>query len=42
MKPNLDAKHQLSGPPNAGLGVASLAFALWYGAAAWPLAPHPF
>lgn len=25
-----------------GLGVASLAFALWYGAAAWPLAPYPF
>jgi hypothetical protein len=25
-----------------GLGVASLAFALWYGAAAWALAPYPF
>jgi hypothetical protein len=24
------------------LGVASLAFALWYGAAAWALAPYPF
>lgn len=24
------------------LGVASLAFALWYGAAAWSLAPYPF
>jgi ABC-type nickel/cobalt efflux system permease component RcnA len=25
-----------------GLGVASLAFAVWYGAAAWTLAPYPF
>jgi ABC-type nickel/cobalt efflux system permease component RcnA len=25
-----------------GLGVASLAFAIWYGAAAWALAPYPF
>jgi ABC-type nickel/cobalt efflux system permease component RcnA len=25
-----------------GLGVASLAFAIWYGAAAWTLAPYPF
>jgi hypothetical protein len=25
-----------------GLGVASLAFALWYGAAARALAPYPF
>jgi ABC-type nickel/cobalt efflux system permease component RcnA len=25
-----------------GLGVASLAFAVWYGAAAWALAPYPF
>jgi ABC-type nickel/cobalt efflux system permease component RcnA len=25
-----------------GLGAASLAFAVWYGAAAWALAPYPF
>lgn len=25
-----------------GLGLASLAFGLWYGAAAWALAPYPF
>ena len=25
-----------------GLGVASLAFAVWYGAAAWAIAPYPF
>lgn len=25
-----------------GIGVASLGFALWYGAAAWALAPYPF
>jgi hypothetical protein len=25
-----------------GLGVASFAFAIWYGAAAWTLAPYPF
>jgi ABC-type nickel/cobalt efflux system permease component RcnA len=25
-----------------GLGAASLAFAIWYGAAAWALAPYPF
>ena len=25
-----------------GLGVASLAFAIWYGAAAWAIAPYPF
>ena len=25
-----------------GLGVASLAFAIWYGAAAWALGPYPF
>lgn len=25
-----------------GLGVAGLAFAIWYGAAAWALAPYPF
>jgi hypothetical protein len=25
-----------------GLGVASLAFGVWYGVAAWALAPYPF
>jgi hypothetical protein len=25
-----------------GLGVASLAFGVWYAAAAWSLAPYPF
>ena len=25
-----------------GLGVVGLAFAVWYGAAAWALAPYPF